>query len=339
VVAGIGRFTETVYTQEQIKSSVQAHLSKYLVTRDANLVLDKCDLFGEVFTKDWQKFTSNLSPHQTKAFKGLSIDHGLTVINGCVASAKTHVALIAAACAIENPKKPHKVLCTVETNFGVDSAAKALEEILSKSSKPRTIIRLLPQKAEIALVVSKVVTPKFRTNFEQSDELVASFLGEAETHLYDLAERTNDQRRLGDKRRTAAIRNLTLGEVMWAELTTGEGKKKFKQIRALLEDFKANPNRHVSDEKTLQALLSQLASYCIDKADAIVCTISNALKPSFINMVSPQINFAIIDEAGKVGHAAFLSLIASYDPVTWVLDGDEKQQVGIPALILSPFAD
>jgi hypothetical protein len=211
------------------------------------LVLEKCDLFGTVFSKDWRKFTSHLSPYQMKAFRELHVDHGLTVINGCVASAKTYLALIAAACAIENAKKSHKVLCTVETDFGVDSAAKALEEILLKSSKPRTIIRILPQKAEIVLVVSKVVTPKFRTNFEESDQLVASFLGEAETHLYDLVQRTNDQRRLGDKRRTLAIRNLTLSEVMWAEPNDDEAPEEFGQIESILVEVKANPDRHTAN--------------------------------------------------------------------------------------------
>jgi hypothetical protein len=194
VVAGINRFTEAEFTQEELKSSAQAHLSKYLISRDPNLVLDECDLFGTVFSKDWQKFTSHLSPYQIKRFQELRIEHGLTIINGCVASAKTTLALITAACAIENPDTTYKVLCTVETNFGVDSAAKALEEILSQSSKPRTIIRILPQKDEIALVVSKVVAPTFHSNFEESDQLLNSFLGEAEIHLYSLAQRTNEQR-------------------------------------------------------------------------------------------------------------------------------------------------
>lgn len=67
------------------------------------------------------------------------------------------------------------------------------------------------------------------------------------------------------------------------------------------------------EQDSLKSSLRQLAFHCISNADAIVCTIATVLKPSFIDMVSPQITFGIIDEAGKVGQAAFLGLVGSYD--------------------------
>jgi hypothetical protein len=105
---------------------------------------------------------------------------------------------------------------------------------------------------------------------------------------------------------------------MWDELSTETGKKQFGSIKSILRGMKNSPDAGMADENELKALLSRLADHCISKADAIICTISNALKLSFVQMVSHQINFAIIDEAGKVGHVAFLGLVGSYQPVTWV---------------------
>ncbi|TEY52012.1 hypothetical protein BOTCAL_0261g00120 [Botryotinia calthae] len=342
-IGGINRFFDTKYEPNELLSRVSAHLSEVLITRDLDTPFTPVDLFQDCMASDWNEFTTTMSPRQLAAFKDIRYEHGLVVIPGCVASGKTRCAVTLSVCILNREEASNKVLAVSETNVNVDSLAREFVEVLRHpdpaKQKDRVVLRLLAVRGEKEQLKEKVAPLIHKVNYTIDPETAAEFLSETDKMLCQMAEAAEARRKAGDKRRTPAIFNLTLSEAMWHTLNEGiaEGDNLCESLKSMLDTLVDNPDDPTFNTKGLNELMSHLCSSTIRKADVIVSTMSLAIHPSIIKMLSRQITWCLIEEGGKVGSGPFVSLVAAYNNARgFIIDGDAAQQTTYAKSHLNP---
>lgn len=274
---------------------------------------------GSLFTR----LTLNLTDYQRgRLTQTLStVEHGIALIKGCPAAAKTVMLEISALLFLTHKQVPHmQELFVTDTNAGVNDIASRLAHRASQAGmQDVTIIRLHSLEGEISRFIARHIQGygSARPRFQGSAS------GAVVPEVIDVLGSAHEGHKT-DKRYDQNIVNLDLNAGIAHFCSTKPNDEDVVALRTKITDFKGNADAGVMTE--IKALVKSLIGKVLKTANIVVTTCSLAIQNGVSSRLSPRYIFK--DEDCRSWPQYFYALAGAYSGSvdTFFIAGDPIQK-------------
>ena len=303
-------------------NSTGFHILRILVSGDLlRNPFRKRDLLAITDNDTFASLTVTITDYQrTRLIQTLSnIEHGVALIKGCPAAAKTVMLEISALLSLTIKSRASLLLVT-DVNAGVNDMAARLARRACNAKMSISIVRIHSMEGEVTRVIAHYIqgygAPRTRFIGNTNSNI------DVPLYIDSLASKHADRK--ADARYDAAIRNLDLNTAVVTYIRNNTDQPDVQTFLTTVADYKAN--QAIGDIKVVRGCVNRIIASTLELADVVVTTCSLAIQNDVSSLLRPR--FLFKDEDCRSWPHYFYALAAAYhDSVdTFFLAGDPVQK-------------